>query len=151
MFFGFAFLFHVIKKLKAKRAGHRRARMTSIGIAGMIAGRAREVEPPAPRSPACSGMPFLGSFESALYPQSKKTPVKRHRGEPEHTRDTRAHTGTRITQTNLTTIQTLQHTRSPARPRDDVWYRYCTGTGSKTPVGPVSLDFATNLHSRSRV
>ena len=28
-------------------------------------------------------------------------PVKRHRGEPEHTRDTRAHTGTRITQTNL--------------------------------------------------
>ena len=43
-------------------------------------------------------------------------PVKRHRGaaacvrEPEHKRetkrDTRAHTGTRITQTNLTTIQT---------------------------------------------
>ena len=38
-------------------------------------------------------------------------PVKRHRGEPGHTRDTRAHTGTRdrvtvfsrITQTNLTT------------------------------------------------
>ena len=33
-------------------------------------------------------------------------PVKRHRGEPGHTRDTRAHTGTRLTQTNLTTIQT---------------------------------------------
>ena len=29
-------------------------------------------------------------------------PVKRHRGESGHTRDTRAHTGTRITQTNLT-------------------------------------------------
>jgi len=28
-------------------------------------------------------------------------PVKRHRGEPGHTRDARAHTGTRITQTNL--------------------------------------------------
>ena len=34
-------------------------------------------------------------------------PVKRHRGEPGHTRDTRdtrAHAGTRITRTNLTTI-----------------------------------------------
>ena len=31
-------------------------------------------------------------------------PVKRHRGEPGHTRDTRAHAGKRITQTNLTTI-----------------------------------------------
>ena len=45
----------------------------------------------------------------------KKTP-----GEPGHTRDTspldtRAHTGTRITQTNLTTIQTHQHTRTTSR------------------------------------
>ena len=34
-------------------------------------------------------------------------PVKRHRGEPGHTRDTRdtrAHADTRITRTNLTTI-----------------------------------------------
>ena len=46
-------------------------------------------------------------------------PVKRHPGTHRgHTRDTRAHTGTRITQTNLTTIQTQRHTRSPARPRD---------------------------------
>ena len=38
-------------------------------------------------------------------------PEKRHRGEPGHTQDTRAHTGTRITQrqTNLTTIQTQRH------------------------------------------
>ena len=43
-------------------------------------------------------------------------PVKRHRGEPGHTGDTRAHTGTWITQTNLTTIQTHQHTRTT---RDD--------------------------------
>ena len=50
-------------------------------------------------------------------------PVQRHRGmtggrEPGHTRDTwdtRAHTGTRITQTNLTSIQTHQHTRTTAR------------------------------------
>jgi len=41
-------------------------------------------------------------------------PVKRHRGQPGHTRDTRdtrTHKGTRTTQTNLTTIQThQQHT-----------------------------------------
>jgi hypothetical protein len=46
-------------------------------------------------------------------------PVKRHRGEPGHTRDTqdtRAQTGTRITpQTNLTTIQTQRHTRTTTR------------------------------------
>ena len=47
--------------------------------------------------------------------------VKRQRGEPghtrdTHTRDTRAHKGTRITPTNLTTIQTHQHT--PARQRN---------------------------------
>ena len=37
----------------------------------------------------------------------RAVPVKRHRGEPGHTRDTRdtrAHAGTRITRTNLTTI-----------------------------------------------
>ena len=46
-------------------------------------------------------------------------PVKRHRGEPGHTRDTRAHTGTRKTQTNLTTIQTHEHTTrtSAQRPK----------------------------------
>ena len=43
-------------------------------------------------------------------------PVKRHRGEPGHIWDTRAHTGTRITQKNLTTIQT--RTNTPARPHD---------------------------------
>jgi len=44
-------------------------------------------------------------------------PVKRHRGEPGHTRDTRTHKGTRTTQTNLTTIQTHQQhaTRTSAR------------------------------------
>ena len=43
-------------------------------------------------------------------PVGKKTPggAGTHTG---HTRDTRAHTGTRITQTNLTTIQTQRHTR----------------------------------------
>jgi hypothetical protein len=35
-------------------------------------------------------------------------PVKRHRGEPGHTRDTRTHKGTRTAQTSLTTIQTHQ-------------------------------------------
>ena len=44
----------------------------------------------------------------------KKTPggAGTHTG---HTRDTRAHTGTRITQTNLTTIQTQRHTRTTTR------------------------------------
>ena len=39
--------------------------------------------------------------------RARQSPVKRHRGEPGHTRDTRdtrAHAGTRITRTNLTTI-----------------------------------------------
>jgi len=49
-----------------------------------------------------------------------KTKVKRHRGEPGHTRDTRntrTHKGTQTTQTNLTTIEThQQHTpRTSAR------------------------------------
>ena len=45
-----------------------------------------------------------------LFPTGKKT----QRGEPGHTRETRAHTGTRITQTNHTTIQTHEHTRTTA-------------------------------------
>ena len=58
-----------------------------------------------------------------------------------HARDTRAHTGTRITQTNLTTIQTQRHTRTTVNvnvnPHDHataqykhlpVQYRCCTGT-----------------------
>ena len=56
------------------------------------------------------------------------TPGGGHRGEPVlwttggagthtgHARDTRAHKGTRITQTNLTTIQTQRHTRTTTRP-----------------------------------
>ena len=48
-------------------------------------------------------------------------PVKRHRGEPGHTRT--GHTGTRFTQTNLTTIQTHQPTQQPtavrSRPRGE--------------------------------
>jgi len=52
--------------------------------------------------------------------RNTRYPVKRHRGEPGHTRDTRdtrTHKGTRTTQTNLTTIQThQQHTpRTSAR------------------------------------
>ena len=45
-------------------------------------------------------------------------PVKRHRGEPGHTRDTRdtrAHAGTRITRTNLTTIHPNPSGHKPAR------------------------------------
>ena len=45
-------------------------------------------------------------------------PVKRHRGEPGHTRDTRdtrAHAGTRITRTNLTTIHPNRSGHKPAR------------------------------------
>ena len=48
-------------------------------------------------------------------------PVKRHRGEPGHTHGTHTPTGNtdghtdRITQTNLTTIQTQRHTRTTTR------------------------------------
>ena len=47
----------------------------------------------------------------------KKTPRggSRDTHGTQHTRDTRAHTGTRITQTNLTTIQTQRHTRTTTR------------------------------------
>ena len=58
----------------------------------------------------------------ATQPRSRYfNPVKRHRGEPGHTRDTRTHKGTRTAlQTNLTTIQThQQHTArmSARRPK----------------------------------
>ena len=47
----------------------------------------------------------LGRGASVQYRYSTgKVPVKRHRGTGEPGRDTRAHTGTRITQTNFTTV-----------------------------------------------
>ena len=52
-------------------------------------------------------------------------PVKRHRGEPGHTRDTRdtrAHAGTRITRTNLTT----NHPNPTTHPHDRATVLYCT-------------------------
>ena len=58
-------------------------------------------------------------------------PVKRHRGQPGHTRDTRdtrTHKGTRTTQTNLTTIQTHQQHTVPVP----------NSTG-KTRLPPVSF------------
>ena len=74
-----------------------------------------------------------------------RVPVKRHRGEPGHTRDTRdtrTHKGTRTTQTNLATIQTHQQhaPRTSARrpkPRPtqqpQARSRPCvTGTGRET-------------------
>ena len=48
--------------------------------------------------------------EMSSRPARARRTGKKHRGEPGHTRDTRAHEGTRITQTNLTTIQTHQPT-----------------------------------------
>ena len=59
-------------------------------------------------------VPFTFTFTFNCHPG--KT-VKRHRGEPGHTRDTRdtrAHAGTRITQTNLTTI----HPNPTTHPHD---------------------------------
>ena len=60
---------------------------------------------------------YLLTLPVVQYCTGKKTPggAGTHTG---HTRDTRAHTGTRITQMNLTTIQTQRHTRTAARPRD---------------------------------
>ena len=52
--------------------------------------------------------------------RARQSPVKRHRGEPGHTRDTRdtrAHAGTRITRTNLTTIHS-NPTTHPHENRD---------------------------------
>jgi hypothetical protein len=58
---------------------------------------------------------WLGKLQSSLSNPPRRTrtttlPVNRHRGEPGHTRDTRTHTGTRITQTNLTTIRRVEGT-----------------------------------------
>ena len=89
-----------------------------------------------------------------------KVPVKRHRGEPGHTRDTRdtrAHAGTRITQTNLTTIQTQRHTRTTStrrpkprptqqpqeEPQAPVLSRVCLFTGT---VHVVSSWCTTGVH-----
>ena len=79
-------------------------------------------------------------------------PVKRHRGEPGHTRDTRdtrAHAGTRITRTNLTTIhpnpytvpvpvarilavpvQTSKTPGEPGHPPPTVQHYRCTARGT---------------------
>ena len=77
----------------------------------------REAEQPAPRGRGADFVRALSRLAAVVCYTGKKTP-----GEPGHTRDTRAHTGTRITQTNLTTIQTHQYTRTSARP-------HSTGTG----------------------
>ena len=71
-------------------------------------------------------------------------PVKRHRGEPGHTRDTQAlkrtrgHTVTRRgrTQTNLTSIQTQRHTRTTMRqPKPET---AADSTAARTAAGPES-------------
>ena len=64
----------------------------------------------------------------------RSVPVKRHRGEPGHTRDTRdtwAHAGTRITRTNLTTI-------------------HPNPSGKKTPGGAGTHTGHTSAHADTR-
>ena len=67
-------------------------------------------------------------------------PVKRHRGEPGHTRDTRdtrAHAGTRITRTKLTTIHPNPTTHIPARkPRPT--QTATDSTAARTATSPES-------------
>ena len=70
-------------------------------------------------------------------------PVKRHRGEPGHTRDTRAQTSTRKTQTNLTTIQTHQNTRTTAR-------RPNPGPNPRPAQQPMSTAASPDARSRTR-
>ena len=71
-------------------------------------------------------------------------PVKRHRGEPGHTQDSRAHTGTRITKTNLTTKTRRFHRTSfkfakCKRYREESsCYSDCVLTGAM----PVTMRFA---------
>ena len=71
---------------------------------------------------------------SVGYPTVLYVPVKRHRGEPGHTRDTRdtrAHAGTRITRTNLTT----KHPNPTTHPHDRATAMATAETGKKTPGG----------------
>ena len=61
---------------------------------------------------------------------------KRHRWEPGHTRDTRAHTDTRITQTNPPDLQPTkhQHTRSRTTSRDNRIPIAESAAGSPVPL-----------------
>ena len=74
-------------------------------------------------------------------PYSTVTAVKRHRGEPGHTRDTRdtrAHAGTRITRTNLTTIHPNPTTHTCTRTKtatDSTAARTATSPESTAPRG----------------
>ena len=69
----------------------------------------------------------IGDFRGSLRITGKKTPggAGTH---GTHTRDTRAHTGTRITQTNLKTIQTHRHTRTTTRRRGRLKSQHCDST-----------------------
>ena len=72
-------------------------------------------------------------------------PVKRHRGEPGHRRDKRAHTGTRITQTNLTTIQTHYYS-TPARRHDRATTE--SADDSLAGLGEFSIQEKGNFNTR---
>ena len=66
--------------------------------------------------------------------ESVHVPVKRHRGEPGHTRDTRdtrAHAGKRITRTNLTTIHPNPKTQTRTKTATD-------STAARTAASPES-------------
>ena len=72
---------------------------------------------------AFSRSPHTGIAVPGTVPvYGSKTPVKRHRGEPGHTRDTRdtrAHAGIRITRTNLTTIHPNPKTQTRTKTATD--------------------------------
>ena len=78
------------------------------------------------------------ALSAALPPTRERVTVKRHRGEPGHTRDTRdtrAHAGTRITQTNLTTI----HPNPTTHPHDHATAETAAdSTAARTAAGPES-------------
>ena len=84
---------------------------------------------------AFSRSPHTGIAVPGTVPvYGSKTPVKRHRGEPGHTRDTRdtrAHAGIRITRTNLTTIHPNPKTQTRTKTATD-------STAARTAASPES-------------
>ena len=94
-----------------------------------------------PCVPCVSRLPPVSFYRFSFY----YLPVKRHRGEPGHTRDTRdtrdtrAHAGTRITRTNLTRSQPSTQTIYSFSDTTLVAPRLCLRPRSTVPASTIIL------------
>ena len=91
---------------------------------------------------------LLECGSASTFVPAERIPVKRHRGEPGHTRDTRTHKGTRTAQTNPYLRVTLRVSRQATAPEQGCWCVLCLRplcpSGApfwfpQAPLRPVSL------------